>query len=160
VTTCMLLGGTLAPVAAAYLIQNIGWRLSFVVFGALGLLWTAAFYWRFRDNPSEHPAANAAECALIAEGRPPQEHGSHGHPPIPWKLVLRSPNVWLMGGLINCGASVFYLVINWYPTYLKEGRGLKFLTDGEVFSGLLSSVVIGGGALGCILGGFLTDYLM
>jgi sugar phosphate permease len=160
VTTCMLLGGTIAPVAAAFLIDRIGWRLSFVAFGTLGLVWVAAFYWYFRDDPREHPGVNESEGALIAEGRPPEEHGSHGHPPIPWKLVLRSPNVWLMGGLINCGAAVFYLVIHWYPTYLKEGRGLNELSNGEVLSGLLSSVVIGGGALGCILGGILTDYLL
>lgn len=156
VTTAMMVGGAFAPKAAAELIQGVGWRMSFVLFGAVGVVWAAAFYWWYRDDPAEHPSVNEPERQLIRAGNhASQPDGDPPHSGIPWRLVLTSPNVWLMGSLMNCGASVFYLLISWYPTYLQHGRGVE-----EGRSGTLGSLVLAGGALGCIAGGWLADGLM
>src|SRR4051812_24943797 len=48
VNTSALLGGALAAVAAAYLIELVGWRWSFVLFDTLGVVWAGAFYTWFR----------------------------------------------------------------------------------------------------------------
>ena len=40
-------------------------------------------------------------------------------------LVLTSPNVWLLGGVITCSAFNSYLYYSWYPTYLQEGRAVE-----------------------------------
>src|SRR5262249_9421392 len=42
--TAALLGGAIAPVLAALLIEQVGWRLAFVAFGAVGLVWAALFH--------------------------------------------------------------------------------------------------------------------
>src|SRR5262249_35288967 len=70
------LGGAAAPVATAYLIELVGWRWSFVLFGALGAIWAAAFYGWVRDDPAEHPPVNPAAPAHI-RGRKPR----HPAPP-------------------------------------------------------------------------------
>jgi predicted MFS family arabinose efflux permease len=41
------------------------WRHSFWIFGGLGVIWCAIFWWWFRDRPDQHPRVNAAELALI-----------------------------------------------------------------------------------------------
>lgn len=151
VTTAMMVGGAISPIAAAALIEGVGWRWSFVLFGVVGAAWAAAFYLWFRDNPAEHPAVNRAEVDLILAGRVLQDHAP-AHGPIPWKQVLSRANLWLMGGLMNCGAAVFYVLIFWYPKYLTAGRGA-----GNIQSGWLSAMVLAGGALGCVLGGRLAD---
>jgi len=153
ITTTSLLGGAMTPPVAAYLIGLVGWRWTFVIFGALGIVWAAAFYYWFRDDPAEHPEVNDAERELI--GKHPESTLAAGHSSIPWKIVLRSPNVWLMGGIITVGASLFYVLFQWYATYLKQGRGVP-----EQTSGWLTGLVMLGGAAGCLSGGWLADWVV
>jgi ACS family glucarate transporter-like MFS transporter len=152
ITTTSQLGGAIAPPLAAFLIGIFGWRWTFGIFGFLGLFWAAAFYFWFRDEPGDQPAVNAAELKLI--GKPPAEHDDE-HPSIPWGQVLTSPNVWLMGTIMTVGATLFYMLFQWYPTYLKEARGLS-----EQVSGWFTGIALSGGAIGCITGGFLSDQII
>src|SRR5437016_402023 len=48
VTTSTLIGGAVTPMLMAYLIQLVGWRWAFVLFGLLGLAWAWAFYRWYR----------------------------------------------------------------------------------------------------------------
>jgi sugar phosphate permease len=153
INSTALVGGAVAPVAAAYLIELIGWRLAFVVFALPGLAWAVVFYRWYRDDPVDHPAVNAAERLLTSGAAAPP--GGSGHPPIPWRAVLTSANVWLLGGVISCTAFNSYLVFSWYPTYLEKGRGVD-----PVEAGWLAGLVLLGGALGSTLGGFLSDWLI
>ena len=70
------LGGALAPFLTAWMVVSLGhWRPVLWIDGAVGLV-VADLYWHVvRNRPSEHPACNAAERALI--GSPPVE------PPLP-----------------------------------------------------------------------------
>lgn len=154
VLTCSLLGGAAAPTAAGYLIQDVGWRWTFAIFGSVGIVWAAAFYYWFRDDPAEHSAVNDGERQFILDGNPPASVTDH-HPPIPWKIVLASPNVWLLGGVITCGAFTAYMFMTWYPTYLQKGRGVS-----SIEAGWLSSLVLAGGAVGCFCGGYLSGWIV
>ena len=146
-------GGALAPILTSYLMVNIGWRWTFFTFSLPGIAWAAAFYWWFRDDPQTHPSTNEAERKLIAAGTA-TNHGSE-HPPIPWRIVFMSPQIWLMGFVLMCSAFNSYFYFTWYPTYLKEGRLVS-----ERDAGFMASIVLTGGAIGCIYGGFLIDYLV
>jgi sugar phosphate permease len=42
-----------------------GWRVMFFVFGAIGFVWVAAFWWSYRDRPEDHPHVNREELAEI-----------------------------------------------------------------------------------------------
>jgi MFS family permease len=150
ITTVSLLGGAVAPVLAAWLIEQVGWRWTFALFGTLGVVWSAAFYAWFRDQPADHASVNRAELELIGTTSRPTE-GPHRES-IPWRIVLASPNVWLLGTIMMVCATLFYMQFQWYPTYLKEARN-----QSEQFSGWLTGGVLTGGALGCILGGWLVD---
>jgi MFS family permease len=153
VTMLSLFGGAAAPVIAGYLIGWIGWRLTFSVFGVVGVAWAAAFYWWFVDSPADHPQCNAAEVDLIAAGsEATREHGATES--IPWRIVLTSPNVWLLGTIMMASATLFYTQFQWFPTYLKEARGESLQS-----AGWLSASMMIGGAAGCLLGGVLVDRL-
>lgn len=153
ITTTSQLGGAIAPPLAATLIVLVGWRWTFAVFGLCGVAWAAAFYWWFRDEPADHPAVNEAEREHI--GRPLRCAADAAHPPIPWGLVISSPNVWLLGTIMAVGATLFYLLFQWFPTYLRGVHGLT-----EQGSGNNTGLVMAGGALGCICGGFVSDAII
>src|SRR6516164_5939329 len=73
VTTSMLIGGAVAPIVSQPLIDWIGWRWAFFVFGLIGVVWAVSFYLWFRDDPAEHPATNAAERQWITAGHTSRE---------------------------------------------------------------------------------------
>jgi hypothetical protein len=48
-----------------------GWWASFVLFGALGAVWAAAWFTWYRDRPEERPSVNAEELAWIQQDETP-----------------------------------------------------------------------------------------
>jgi sugar phosphate permease len=153
ITTAMLLGGAVAPLASQRLINAFGWKMTFVIFGFVGLAWAVAFYTWFRDDPAEHRGTNQAERRLIASSRAGHDLEVHG--PIPWRLALGCANVWLLGAVMVTMSAIYMLMTYWYPTYLQKARGVS-----PDQSSLLSMLVLGAGASGCLFGGWLTDALV
>ncbi len=142
------IGGALAPFLAAVLIQTIGWRWTFAVFGGVGTIWAAGFWWWFRDEPAMHPSVNDAEVAYIGV------HASSGmvHTAIPWKAVGRNPSIWFLGAIMAFGSFNSYIYFTWFPTYLKEARGI-----GPKEAGLMASMVLAFAATGTFCGGLVLD---
>jgi MFS transporter, ACS family, glucarate transporter len=153
INSTALFGGAAAPVAAAYLIDLVGWRWAFVIFAIPGVVWALIFHRWFHDNPADHPAVNSAELKLIEQSAVKRTETTH--PRIPWRLVLTSRNMWLLGFVLACSAFNSYMYFSWYPTYLESGRGVE-----SKLSGWLSSLVLAGGALGSLAGGTLADFLL
>ncbi len=156
ISACAQIGGMTAPWVTAFFISHpsIGWRLSFVIFGALGLVWIAIFWWFFRDDPKLHPSVNAEELAYIASGRDESIKVQAAHLTIPWGNVLTNQNIYLLGFANACSSFYSYMLFSWFPTYLKQGRGLT-----ESQSGWLGSLPYLFGATGVLLGGYMGDFL-
>jgi sugar phosphate permease len=160
ISTSAQIGGATAPWVAAYFIQSeyIGWRLSFVIFGSLGVVWAFFFVRWFRDSPATHPGVNDAERRYICSDQPPVgpdgDRAGREHCAVPWGQVLRNRNIWLLGAINACSSFYSYMLFLWFPTYLKEGRGLDELTSGR-----MGSLPYLFGATGVLLGGYLGDWL-
>jgi len=111
------LGGAFAPLLVVPIQNHYGWRASFYVFGVLGVAWSGAWYWWFRDSPAEKPGVSQAELdetrGLI----------SKAHHSLPWKIALRSGNFWAAMGVAVCYVYTFYFFQSWFHTYLVKGRG-------------------------------------
>jgi ACS family glucarate transporter-like MFS transporter len=154
VITSAQVGGAISPALAAYLIEYFGWRATFAIFGSVGLVWAAAFYYWFRDTPGEVHARNESEPSDVANAAalPPE---AELHPPIPWSLVLRSKNIWLLGLINACASFVSYMFMQWYPTYLVDARGA-----GAIEAGWYATLVLGGAAVGALGGGVIVDWLV
>lgn len=156
ISFCAQIGGAAAPTVAALLIKSpyVGWRWAFVIFGSLGVVWVWFFSRGFHDNPQDHPEINEAELSYIEAGRPSKGSSKPEEHHLPWGLVASNPNIWLLGIINSCTSFFSYMLFLWFPTYLKEGRGL-----GEVASGPIGSLPYLFGAIGVLSGGFLGDIL-
>jgi sugar phosphate permease len=144
-------GSMAAMPIAAYLIEYAGWRWMFATFGLLGVIWATVFYWWFRDDPAEHFAVNAAERQIIGGGRAAP---ATRHDPIPWRLVRSNFSVWLLGAIMTCAAFNSYFYYSWFPTYLKEARGVT-----NIASGWLTALPYVGTGLGMLLGGGIAEWI-
>ena len=113
-------GGAFTPLIVTPIILWIGWRNAFVVFGSVGLIWAFVFYRWFRDNPTDHPAPNEAEKAMLAASA----GNASGHGDVPWGTILLSGRVWMLCWQYFALSYGWYFYITWLPTYLRDGRGL------------------------------------
>jgi ACS family D-galactonate transporter-like MFS transporter len=121
-------GGTIvANLACPLIIAAMGWRMSFVITGGLGLVW-AVFWWRIYKRPQEHPWASQQERDYIAAGQVKTDPLIK----VPWKSLFRYRTVWGMMLGFFCLNFVMYFFITWFPTYLVEARGFKMIKMGFV----------------------------
>jgi sugar phosphate permease len=142
-------GGIVAPVATAYLIQAAGWRSVFFVYGAAGLLWAAGWWWWFRNDPSQHIGVNDGELHDIRAGEapPPLDPG-----PVPWGAVIRNRGILALGATMVLASFFTYFFYSWFPKYLKAARG-----ESNESAGWLTSLAIGGSLVGMLIGGWVSD---
>ncbi len=144
------LGAALAPAIVVSLIAASGWRPVFYMFGAAGALWAIVWYAYYRNYPSEHPRTNAAEVALLpkaANVRPALRRS------VPWRLILRSRDLWYLSVVYFCYGWVLWLYLAWFPTYLREARHYSSLKSGLASIPLLAATVAN------VAGGVLSDNL-
>lgn len=146
-------GGAVAPGLTAYVILTAGdWRWAGWIYGAAGVLVAAGFWKVFRDHPRQHPACNATEISLLAEGRgdflpvkdPPRR--------FPLRAACRSGNLWMANGVqffTNIGWAFLVLSLS---DYLKQAKHLDDQAAGWITTAALSI-----GILALPLGGALTD---
>jgi sugar phosphate permease len=145
----MHIGGVIAPPVAAWIIASpLGWRGTFLIFGAVGVVWAVLFYWWFRDKPGEHRAVNQAEIQLIGT----LHSSTGGHEAVPWGEALRHPNVWLLSIIITMSAFNSYFFFSWYSAYLEQARNVSNET-----AGWLAAVALVGATCGSLLGGMIAD---
>ena len=127
------------------------WRFAFWAAGLLGVVWCAAFYPWFRDNPADKPGVNEAERRLIAAGRSASA-GSHAMPRRAWAALFTSRSLLAMSVLYLLASFGWSFFVSWAPKYLKDVHGVSFAKS-ELMTGL--PLFIGG--ISCLVGGYLSD---
>ena len=142
--------------SAVAIMLAYGWHAIFYIFGSLGVLWSIAFYFLYRDLPEQDKQVNRAELAII---RGVNHDGSIKAPTVtrmkaPWKKIFGSPNMWYIALGYCCFFFGTNFYLTWYPTYLREYR---HLTLGAL--GLMGSLPLAAGMLGDVVGGSLTDMI-
>ena len=144
-------GGAFTPLLMAALFRVIDWRTAFQIFAALGVVWTAVFYFWYRDNPKDHKSVNAEELAIIGDSvKMADDHGS-----VPWGRFASSRSIWLLWIQYFMLSYGWYFYITWFPTYLKEALKYDLKAGGALLSGM--PLFLGG--IGCLVSGFLTPKL-
>jgi MFS family permease len=63
---------------------------------------------------------------------------------------VSSPNIWLLGMIMNCSAFAAYMYIFWFPTYLEKACAVQ-----PERVGWLAGSILAGGALGAWGGGWI-----
>ena len=128
-------GGALAPLLVIPLQNWIGWRQTFVVLGAIGVLWVIA--WRVW-----YPAAAEPTSQLV--------HGA-----APYGRLLRAKQLWLIVVMYFCYAWGSWFFFGWFPVWLVKGAGFS---EGEM--AIFSALPFVLGAAGNVAGGFLSDRMV
>lgn len=81
-------------------------------------------------------------------GEPEEDAG------VPWRILLRSRNMWLLALMYMCYVYSFWIYLTWTPTYLVEERGFSI-----VGSGIGAGLPLLAGAITNSVGGWVSDRL-
>jgi ACS family glucarate transporter-like MFS transporter len=142
-------GGAFTPILVFWCLQFMHWRTSFLVFGCLGIVWAAIFFWWYRDDPRQHKSVNAAEAALL-----PSDGGHDEHVNVPWRRLYTSSSVWFLCAQYFAASYSWYFFITWFPKYLLTERGLDVKQ-----SALLAGLPLFLGGFGALTAGWLAPHL-
>jgi ACS family hexuronate transporter-like MFS transporter len=145
------MGAVVAPLLVARLLDPwIGWRVSFLLIGALGFIWLIA--WRAIYRPlSQHPRVSQGERNYILEDRPAVTQPVA--PSLTSLLALRQTwGILLARFLVD---PIWWLYVLWLPTYLKEVHHFS-LKD----IGASAWVPYLAAAIGSLFGGWLAGQLI
>lgn len=143
-------GSGLTPPLITGIIAFAGWRASFYVCAAIGIVVALIWYAVARDRPQDHARVSPAELAHIELGLPPAPPADH--PPIPWSAILSSRNVWGLFLSYFAFGYVIWIFFSWFFIYLAEARGLDLKSS--ALYGMAPFLAM---TIGCLGGGVLND---
>ena len=96
------IGGAVSPPLATMSLLAYGWRLTVFLFGLIGLIWCAVFWFWYRDDPADHRQVNAAELAYIRQDSPTETTSAPArHEKTPWSGCFRAATCGRCSGCIS-----------------------------------------------------------
>lgn len=129
-------GGAITPFVIVPLQASFGWRHSFLILGAVGVVWALIWLLLYRSPVTEPQKEESSKV------------GS-------WTNVLRDRNFWLLMVMYYCYACGVFFFISWLPKYLHNGRGMA--PEDLTYSAALPFLLA---AFGCLFGGAISDALV
>lgn len=144
------LGAAFALPLVAWMITTTGWRLSFVIFGALGVVFAISWLLIFRNKPEESKTIGKREQEYILQNR--QKQTQQKASPVPFKTIASSRNMWMNMVQYICSNFTFYFTLTWMFPFIKD----KFQLS-PIEAGFYSSVPLIAGAVGNWVSGLLVD---
>lgn len=151
------LGAVVSAPVIALLFGLFGWRATFVVVGALGLVWIIPWWVLARATPDKHPWVSPAERAHIlgetdaSTSSTAADSASVGG--LTWRQMLRFRQAW---GIILARFfldPIWWLFVNWLPIYLADRFGFDVKAIG-----MFAWVPYLGAVIGSLSGGWISGH--
>ncbi|RKN83063.1 MFS transporter [Ulvibacterium marinum] len=147
------IGAAFALPMVAWLMDLVGWRLTFVLLGAIGILWGIVWYLWFRDNPEDHKGMSASEVSYI-RAHTNRNTAEEEKVTIDFGKLFRSKTMWQLMGQYFASNFTFFFCLTWLFPHIKAKYGLDALE-----AGFYASAPLIFGALGNWFSGFLVDFI-
>ena len=146
------LGGAISGPIVGLIAVAFGWRVSFLVVAAFGLVWVVAWAVLVRDRPADHPRVSREEVALIESD--PGGGAIATAAALPLGTYLKRGAVLSTGFAFFGYAYLLYFFLSWFPSYLTMAQHLsvQHMSVVTVIPWLLGFIGLG-------LGGFVCDAL-
>jgi sugar phosphate permease len=120
--------------------------------GIPGIILGLYIWFKFKDNPKDHPKMTKEELAELEEDIDTEKSKEEKKTGVSFKELLRKPILWQMALIWFFFDITFWGFTSWLPSYLINVRGLSLMNTG-IFSALPYLV----GTVSIVLGGYLSD---
>jgi ACS family D-galactonate transporter-like MFS transporter len=161
-TSAQFLVLALMPPVFVFLMNSVTWRGMFIVTGIVGILGSLMMHKIYRD-PKDHKTVNQAELDYIESGGGLVKDGVGANSEsektkFDWAdLAEAFKHKKLWGVYIGqfCLGSLFVFFLTWFPSYLKDTRGLTLES-----MGYWTMIPPLGAFCGVLLSGTISDFLI
>nr|CAI5843727.1 unnamed protein product [Callosobruchus analis] len=107
------------PVTGAIADTNVGWPVTFYLYGSLGMLWVLCWLIFGYDSPAHHKSISAAERKWIECGSVHEDENAEKQP-TPWKSIFTSVPFYAVLAA-HCGQNWgFWTLLTETPTYMEK----------------------------------------
>ncbi len=148
-------GSIIAPALIAVLYGNYGWRSTYIIIGALGILWVIPWFIINKAAPKHHSWITDEEKALIMEGRAIVDENATKEKGLSLLQILSYKESWGVLAARFFIEPIWWLFVGWMPLYLNSQFGFSVE---EIGSTMWISYV--GGMIGSLAGGWYSGKLM
>ena len=151
------IGNVIAPFVIVYLYAAFGWKTTYIILGAVGLLWVIPWLFLNRSTPEKHPWVTQEERDLILADRIDKDSSPDGKPTksLSVSKLLSYKQSW---GVLMCRffiEPIWWFFAGWMPIYLNNTFNLSIE---EIAGTMWISYLMA--AAGSIVGGWFSGYLM
>ena len=149
------LGAVISAPVIALLFGHFGWRATFAVVGALGLLWLIPWLVVARKTPDQHPWVSPEEREHILGGSTQMEQSNTENDAagLTWKQVLNFREAWAVIIARFFLDPIWWLFVNWLPIYLSD----RFHFEVKEI-GMFAWVPYLGAVIGSLSGGWISGH--
>ncbi|MEN8792951.1 MAG: MFS transporter [Flavobacteriales bacterium] len=148
------IGNVIAPFVIVFLYTQFGWKTTYVILGAVGVLWVIPWLFLNKSTPEKHPWVTQKERDLIMSGRIEKDETKRGKS-LSIPKILSFKQSW---GILLCRffiEPIWWFFAGWMPIYLNDSFGLSIE---EIAATMWISYLMA--AAGSIVGGMFTKALM
>lgn len=114
IQVAIMLGAILGAVALPLVIQQLGWRMGYLILAGIGLVWLAL--WQFYGREGNHYNSSSAT----------------GDSTVRYRLLLLNRTFVFVTLAGFCSYLPTALVYSWLPVYLQKGQGMTPIQSGYV----------------------------
>ncbi|WP_404822742.1 MFS transporter [Burkholderia anthina] len=140
-----------------WLEANFGWRVPFIVVGAIGMVFGLVWWFVYRE-PQDSKSVNRAELDYIGSGAADAARGRVEATPFSWSNIGRLlKRRQIAGACLGqfAGNTTLVFFLTWFPTYLATERHMGWLKVG--FYAIMPFTAA---AIGVVFGGWVSDWLL
>ena len=147
------MGSVIAPPLIAFLYLGFGWKTTFIIIGAVGMLWIIPWLIFNKKMPKDHPWITEKEQKHIVSGgykgrNKIEEEDEKG---LSMREIISYRESWAILASRFFLEPIWWLFVGWMPLYLANTYGFDVR---EI--GLFAWVPFVGAAIGSVLGGLFT----
>ncbi len=146
------IGALCAPPLVVWTIMHAGWQESFVVVGALGILWTALWV-LFYKHPRDQKLLSKEERDYILSGQEAKFKDDAPQAKASWGQIVRTTNFWSIAVPRFLSEPAWQTFNAWIPLYMATERHMD-IKEIAMFAWLPFLAA----DIGCVLGGYLSPF--
>lgn len=151
------IGNVIAPFVIVFLYSAFGWKTTYIILGAVGLLWVIPWLFLNKSTPEKHPWVTQEERDLILADRIDKDLSEDSKPSKSLSVtkILSYKQSW---GVLMCRffiEPIWWFFAGWMPIYLHNTFNLSIE---EIAATMWISYLMA--AAGSIVGGWFSGYLM
>jgi nitrate/nitrite transporter NarK len=142
------IGNAATALIVGNMILLLTWRGAFFWLAPMNLIWAAAWFWYFRDDPAAHRAVTAQDREAL-----PQRARGTNSAGIPWTRLAR--RIAPVTCVDFCYGWFLTLFQTWIPSFFIQNYALNLNN-----TALYSAGVLFAGVVGDTVGGVLSDWIL